>query len=97
MVTVKVNGKPLLMEVDTGAVVSSRDTQAAQFPEAVLAKATLKLHTYTSQPMGQITVWVRHNGFKGDPVLVVMSRNGPSMMGWNWLEQTGPASEWCVA
>ena len=75
MVTVEVNGKPLLMEVDTGAVVSliSRDTQTAQFPEAVLAKATLKLHTYTSQPiavMGQITVRVRHNGFEGN---------------WSWL------------
>ena len=44
------------MEVDTGAAVTliSQATQKDLFPQAVLQKSTLTLHTYTAEPLGVV-------------------------------------------
>ena len=50
---VTVIGKPLEMEVDTGAAVSliSKEMLEAMFPAALLSKPSLALCTYTSEPI----------------------------------------------
>ena len=63
-VTVEVNGKSLVMEVDTRAVVSVvSETGCVSF-----CTFALSLHTFTFQPvevLGQIMVQVRYKGYAG--------------------------------
>ena len=87
---VEVNGKPLKMEIDTGAAVTliSQKTQRKLFPNAILQKPTLTLRTYTAEAIrviGQMTVTVKHHKFQGKKILYVVSGNGPSLLGRSWL------------
>ena len=52
-VDVKVNGKPLTMEVDTGAAVTviSDEMRKSKFPDVPLRKSSVILRTYTGQQM----------------------------------------------
>ena len=86
----EVNGKPIKMEVDTGAAVSliSQSTLESLFPGAVLQPPTLKLHTYTTEKirvLGQMEVRVKHKNFEGTHTLYVVQGAGPSLLGRNWL------------
>ena len=88
----KVNGKPLKMEVDTGAAVTliSQATWKSMFPSTVLQKSTLNLHTYTAEPisvLGQLNVKVKHMNYEGTQVLYVVRGRGPSLLGRNWLAE----------
>ena len=90
MAIVEVNGKPLKMEVDTGAAVTliSQSTQKALFPNTVLQEPTMKLHTYTTEPIkvvGQMKVTVRHKDYQGEQVMYVVKGDGPSLLGRSWL------------
>ena len=84
MADFEINGKPLKMKVDTGAAVTliSQAIPKDLFPQAVLQKSTLTLHTYTAEPLGvvgQMEVIVKHRGYKGTDVIYVVSGKGPSL------------------
>ena len=91
-VEIVVNQIPLVMEVDTGAAISllSEATFKSKFPEAKLQPATVKLKTYTGEPLevlGELPVEVQYQ--KQSPKqlsIVVVKGNGPSLLGRNWLE-----------
>ena len=84
---VEVNGNPLKMQIDTGAAVTliSQKTQRKLFPNAILQKPTLTLHTYIAEVIGQMTVTVKHHQFQGKKIIYVVSGNGPSLLGRSWL------------
>ena len=89
----QVNGKPLSMEVDTGAAVSiiSEETQKRYFPNAVVRPSGVRLRTYTEETMavlGEMTVSVvyEHNAHDNLSLFVVQG-NGPSLLGRSWLQR----------
>ena len=89
-VVVTLNGKPVTMEIDTGAAVSimSNQTKKALFPSEVLNKPTLNLRTFTSEPipvLGQLTVEVRYGTYVGTHPLYVVKGSGPTLLGRDWL------------
>ena len=88
----ELDGNPVSMEVDTGAAVSiiSERTQKSLFPSTDLAKPNVRLRTYTSKPIpvvGQMSVEVKHNGYVGRHTLYVVERNGPALVGRDWLSK----------
>ena len=79
------------MEVDTGAAVSIMGEKTVQemFPEVELKKSDIVLKTYTAESMevvGEIDVEVEYQGQTEKLVLVVVSDNGPTLLGRNWLQ-----------
>ena len=90
-VEVKVNGKPLVMEVDTGAAVSllSEEAMKTHFPDAQLQPSTALLRTYTGEAMDILgEVWVQVQFKQQGPKelnLVVVKGMGPCLFGRNWL------------
>ena len=90
-VTLQDARKPLSMEVDTGATVStiSEATKKKYFPEIKLQTCKLVLKTYTNEPMpvlGQLHVDVCYQGQSVQFILYVVPGNGPTPMGRNWLK-----------
>ena len=91
MVSVKLNGQSLEMEVDTGAAFSviSEVTRQAVFARETLHPSDLVLKTYTDEHMnvkGTINMRVQYGDQKQKLVLVVVEGNGPSLLGRNWLK-----------
>ena len=89
-VTLELNGKSLDMEVDTGAAVflMSQTTQKKLFPQAKLQKTTMKLQTYTAESLsvlGTLEVQVRYGNYLGKHTLFIVSGNGPTLFGRDWL------------
>lgn len=83
-VDMMVNGKPLNMEIDTGASVSliSSTLQRSLFPDAVLERSSLKLQTYTGEHMkvfGQIPADVHYGTQHKKLILHVVDGNGPTL------------------
>ena len=90
-VTLEINGKPLEMEIDTGATVSiiSEITKKALFPKAKLNQTSLALHTYSAEPLtvlGQMSVEVKYNHYVGTHNLTVVKGKGSSLLGRDWLK-----------
>ena len=90
-VTLEINGKPLEMEIDTGATVSiiSEITKKALFPKAKLNQTSLALHTYSAEPLtvlGQMSVEVKYNHYVGTHTLTVVKGKGSSLLGRDWLK-----------
>ena len=90
-VTMNVNGRPLKMEIDTGAAVSiiSTDTMKHLVPDATLKMTDVRMQTYTGQPMkvqGYLDVAVEYNGQAKDLRLFVVQEPGPPLLGKSWLE-----------
>ncbi len=90
-VDVQANGKPLSMELDTGAAVSviSEQMQRRVFPEAPLKRTTVVLRTYTGEPMrvaGQLDVHVQYGSQTRTLPLVVVAGKGPTLLGRDWLQ-----------
>ena len=91
--TVKLDGKELSMEVDTGASLSliSETTykklwESSALPE--LQPTTVKLRTYTGEEIGVlgcINVKVQTHGQEAQLPLLVVKGKGPSLLGRNWL------------
>ena len=93
---VELDGKALLMEVDTGATLSviSEKTLQEHWRNATRPKIKAtkdRLRTYTGQYvkiLGVITVRVRaRNGVQHDLPLMVVPGSGPSLLGRNWLSR----------
>ena len=90
-VSLKIEGKPLTMELDTRAAVSiiSEATRRAMFQDLKLRESSIVLKTYTDEPMqvtGQLNVHVQYGNQTEPLVLVVVAGDGPSLFGRNWLK-----------
>ena len=90
-VLLTVNGKPLHMELDTGADLSiiSEATRKTLFPNLRIHKSTVTLKTYTEEPIklvGNLHVHVKYKGQQAKLVLIVVEGKGPSLLGRNWLK-----------
>ena len=88
---VEIEGTPLTMEIDKGAEVSiiSDDTRKSLFPQSKLSNTDMVLKTYTEQTMpvvGELNVTVRYGTQTKQLRLVVVSGDGPSLLGRNWLK-----------
>ena len=91
--TLIVNGKPLLMEIDTGASVSLvgegtfkdiRDGKST----VELQETSTQLQTYTKEAipvLGSAQVPVEHNGQSLTLPLIVTAGNGTPLLGRDWL------------
>ena len=86
---VLVNGKDLVMEIDMGAAVSIiSEMQCKQlFPNVKLDKSSIQLRTYTGEKLGQINVRAQYEDQTKCLDLVVVTGNGPTLLGRNWLLQ----------
>ena len=88
--TLELNGKPLEMEIDTGAAASiiSEMTKKALFRTAKLRASPITLHTYSSEPLavlGRLLVHVHYKGYSGTHPLMVVKGKGSSLIGRDWL------------
>ena len=73
------------MEIDTSVAVSiiSQATLKIHFSRAVLAKPTVSLRTYTTKPipvLGEISVMVEYNGYRGNHTLQLVGGYRPSLL-----------------
>ena len=89
-VDVRVNGKPLSMEVDTGAAVSliSYKKLKQVLPRIRIKKTTVVLRTYTSEVIpvrGEVQVMVTYGEQKKKLTLYVTRQEGPCLLGREWL------------
>ena len=85
-----VNGTSVTMEVDTGVAVSimSSQQQLKLFPEARIQPSDVKLRTYTKEPievLGVMPVQVICGEQRKNLSLVVVQRNGSTLLGRDWL------------
>lgn len=89
-VNASLNGKSVVMEVDTGAAVSimSQCQQRELFSLAALQESTVVLSAYTVDRVpvvGSLPVHMEYNGQEKDLSLIVVESNGPALMGRDWL------------
>ena len=90
VVNVEVSGKPLQMEIDTGAsltLVSERTFQE-YWPSMALSPTGVKLHSYSGESVpvvGTAQVNVKYQGQVATLPLIVVKGEGPSLLGRNWL------------
>ena len=85
-----VEGKHLQMELDTGASVSviPQKFWEEKFSEVKLETSTMVLKTYTGealQVLGEAAVKVQYGKQEAKLPVVVVSGNGPALLGRNWL------------
>ena len=90
-VMMQLDGKRVIMEVNTGAAVSVMSSKSLNslFPRAILQKTTVRLRTYMAKEMpvlGQISVDVRYGNYSGKHTLYVVKGDGPCLLGRDWLE-----------
>ena len=90
MLSVLLDGKPLQMELDTGAtrsLMSQRDFKRL-FPGKQLEKSNLLMRTYTYEvfePLGFIKVKAQYQSQVQDVVIYVVSQGGSALFGREWL------------
>ena len=89
-VSVILDGKSTIMEVDTGASVSlmSNSQFTSLFPEAKLCPSNVCLKTYTSEAvtvLGEAMIEVQYQEQVKSLPLVVVQGSGPALFGRNWL------------
>ena len=89
-VVLQIEGKPVEMEVNTGASVSimSKESWLALFPKIPLARTSMSLRTYTAQTIsveGQADVAVQYGTFAGTLRMYVVKEKGPTLLGRDWL------------
>ena len=90
-VSVLVEGKPLSIEVDTGASYSviSKHTDDQEFNTYQLQSSDVQLKTYTEEPLsvyGQFSAQVTYEDQSLPLKFVVAGKNGPSLLGRDWLQ-----------
>ena len=84
-----VNGRRLLMEIDTGAgysLISEDEWRLSGRPS--LKSTRLKLVTYTGEPVdikGEFDALVEWESQKKQLPLLVVAGSGPALVGRNWL------------
>ena len=92
-IPIQVQCKNITMQVDTGAAISlvSKSTYDKLFSDIPLEHFRNRLTTYTGQVMkvhGCVKVDVKYGDqHVHDLPLVVVERNGPSLLGRNWLSR----------
>ena len=97
LLDVSLNGKPLTMELDTGAAVSLVSERVFQslLPEYELVPSRVPLRTYSGERMevlGVVEVTVTYCAQHAKLPLYVVRGTGPSLFGRSWLESIRP--EW---
>ncbi len=85
-----INGKSVLMEIDTGASLTlvSEHTFWDCWPKLNLAPSGITLHSYPGESipvMGTVKVSVEYGGQETTLPLLVVRGEGPSLLGRNWL------------
>ena len=93
-VTVLINGVNVSMEIDTGAstsVINEKNFHTLSQSGKVLKLNSVNtvLRTYTGEiipVVGECELEVEYNGFKGKLPAVVISGEGPCLLGRNWLQ-----------
>ena len=91
LVKVKFCHKLVSMEIDTGAATSlvGMQTYRKLFPHLTLRRPSVRLITCTGEEIpvaGELRGQVEYEGQK-EAKLVVMKKNGPSLLGRDWLEK----------
>ena len=90
-ITVDVDNYPLAMELDTESFSIISETMYKNLPSATILEPTsAQLMTYTGKSikvLGSILINVCHNGQEKSLPLLVVSGDGPSLLGRNWLHQ----------
>ena len=89
-VELRVNGKPLMMEMDTGAAVSliSKRKLREVLPKLKIRKSKVVLRTYTAESIpveGEIQVTVQYGEQSKNLTLYVTKGDGPCLLGREWL------------
>lgn len=100
--TVKVDGKQMRMEVDTGASSSSFSEETykemwGSKQASALTPAGIRLRTYTGETitlLGALDVDIAYNNQQARARLLVVKGNGPSLLVHDWL--TKIQLNWCV-
>ena len=92
VVKVKINGKVLEMELDTGAslTIISEEVYRRNFSEIALNPCDKLLRTYTGQNlkvMGELRVQVGYGKQIKQLEMIVVHGGGPSLFGRNWLQE----------
>lgn len=92
MVEVRVNDVNLLMEVNTGAPLStiSQKQKEQLFPSAPLHMSGVALRTYSSEQLtvvGEMSAHMHYGTQVQDLPLLVVEGDGPTLLGRNWLEK----------
>ena len=95
LLDVRLNGKPLTMELDTGAAVSlvSEGVFQSLLPECELEPSRVPLRTYSGERMevlGLVEVTVTYGEQRVKLPLYVVRGTGPSLFGRSWLEAIRP-------
>ena len=93
LITLKVNGVDLTMELDTGATLSliSEKTYKELFPAETaphLQSSKAQVKTYTGEVikiLGAVEVEITHNEQKRQLNLLLVAGEGPSLLGRDWL------------
>ena len=90
IVAVTINGKEIIMELDTGAAVSviSKELWKFMFPAVEVDSSEVRLTTYTKELLtiiGQRDVEVQYKDQKMNLILVIIEGNGPAFLGRGWL------------
>ena len=90
LIDLQLNGKNVVMELDTGAAMSliSQSTYDKFFSNVKLHPSDIILRTYTSQAiivLGQFDVDVIYEDQKRKLSLLVIKGSGPSLIGRNWM------------
>ena len=93
-VKLEIQGKPVLMEVDTGAAVSviSEETYKEQFSNLALKKAPVCLKTFTGEQIpipGEIAVDVCYQKQHHQFSLIVVKGKGHNLFGRDIFSWTG--------
>ena len=91
MVDLVLEGKPVRMELDTGAPVSlmSWTKFNSLFPDHSLQSYNLPMQTYLGEPInvrGQAQVEVQYEQQRVKLPLVIVDGNGPTLFGRQWLD-----------
>ena len=89
--TVYIEGKPVLMELDTGASVSvpSSSTWTRLFPGRELKRTNTVLKTFSGeqlQAIGSADVKVQYKSQSVTLPILVLKGEGPDLFGRNWLK-----------
>ena len=87
-----VNGKKVLMEIDTGSGMSiiSEDVYKQSFPHVPLEGSRVKLKGYSGEPIpvkGQFMAKVAYENQTASLPLIVVGVEGPSLCGREWLDE----------
>ena len=89
-VKLEIQGKPVVMEVDTGAavLVISEKTYKGLFPNLTLKEAPMGLKTYTGERipvLGEVVVEVSYQQQNHQLSLIVVKGKGHNLYGRDWL------------